>query len=114
MPLQASEIENFKKKLEHLRDRISHQVKGTSDAFAAEGLSLEEGEEDASQKLSLEVSGKELATLRQIARALEKIEENTYGICDVTGEEISIARLEAVPYAIMTVKAQEKLEKGLL
>ena len=44
----------------------------------------------------------------------EKIEEGTYGICDITGEEIPLARLEAVPYATMTVKAQEKFEKGLL
>jgi DnaK suppressor protein len=32
----------------------------------------------------------------------------------VTGQEIPLARLEAVPYATMTVKAQEQIEKGLL
>jgi DnaK suppressor protein len=52
--------------------------------------------------------------LRHIERALEKIEENTYGICDITGQEIPLARLEAVPYATMTVKAQDQLEKGLI
>ena len=50
--------------------------------------------------------------LRQIDRALEKIDENTYGICDLSGEEIPLKRLEAIPYATMTVKAQEQLEKG--
>ena len=45
---------------------------------------------------------------------MKKIEEGTYGICDVTGEEIPVRRLEAVPYAVMTVKAQERFEKGLL
>ena len=58
---------------------------------------------------------KQLDTLlKQIDRALEKIEEKTYGICDITGEDIPIPRLEAVPYAVMTVKAQEKFEKGQL
>lgn len=114
MPLKASEIEFFKKKLEEMRDRLNQQVKGTSDSFAEERRAFEEGGEDASHKMSLEVSGKELVVLRQIGRALEKIEENTYGICDLTGEEIVKARLEAVPYAVTTVKAQEKLEKGLL
>ena len=42
------------------------------------------------------------------------MEEGTYGVCDVTGEEIPVKRLEAVPYATMTVQAQEKYEKGLL
>jgi DnaK suppressor protein len=52
--------------------------------------------------------------LRQIDRALEKIQEGTYGICDVSGEEIPVKRLEAIPYATMTVKAQQQMEKGLL
>ncbi|MBI3236584.1 MAG: TraR/DksA family transcriptional regulator, partial [Chlamydiales bacterium] len=38
----------------------------------------------------------------------------TYGVCDITEEEIPLPRLEAIPYATMTVKAQEKFEKGLL
>ena len=60
------------------------------------------------------MTSKEFNILRQIDRALEKIDENTYGVCDITGDEIPLARLEAIPYATMTVKAQEKLEKGLL
>ncbi len=62
----------------------------------------------------MELTEREYVILRQIDRALEKIEENTYGICDISGEEIPQARLEAVPYANMTVKAQDKLEKGLI
>ena len=62
----------------------------------------------------MEVTTKEYKLLRQIDRALEKIEEASYGICDVSGEEIPLARLMAIPYATMTVKAQEKFEKGLL
>ncbi len=64
--------------------------------------------------LSLEVSTKEFSILHQIDRALEKIEEGSYGICDLTKKEIPKARLDAIPYATMTVEAQEKMEKGLL
>ena len=60
------------------------------------------------------MTSKEYEILRQIERALEKISEETYGICDISGEDIPLARLEAVPYATMTVKAQERAEKGLL
>ena len=49
--------------------------------------------------------------LRQVERALEKIEEGTYGACDDTGEEIPRGRLEAVPEAIRTVEAQQRFER---
>ena len=48
--------------------------------------------------------------LRSVERALEKIEEGTYGICDATGEQIPKGRLEAVPEAIYTIEARRALE----
>jgi DnaK suppressor protein len=49
--------------------------------------------------------------LANIERALAKIDEGTYGICDATGETIPRGRLEAVPEAIYTIEAQRKLER---
>lgn len=49
--------------------------------------------------------------LEYVDRALEKIEEGSYGICDATGEEIAKGRLEAVPEAIRTVEAQQSFER---
>ena len=43
-------------------------------------------------------------SLEQIAKALAKIEEGTYGICEETGEPIDLARLEAYPEAITAVE----------
>lgn len=121
MPLKKQDVERFKKRLEELRDQMTHFVRGASETVkstdANKGYSqhqADEGTDDFDRTISLEVTDKEFKILRQIERALEKIEEDTYGICDLTGEEIPLARLEAVPYATMTVKAQEKFEKGLL
>lgn len=50
-------------------------------------------------------------TLAQMDRALEKIEDGTYGICDGTGAKIPEARLNAIPHAIHTVEHAAKLEK---
>lgn len=44
-------------------------------------------------------------SLDQVEKALEKIEEGTYGICEETGEPIDIARLEAYPEATTTIDA---------
>ncbi|MEA3088285.1 MAG: DnaK suppressor protein [Paraburkholderia sp.] len=47
-----------------------------------------------------------------IERALEKIDEGTYGLSDASGEPIPKARLEAVPEAILTVEEQGSREAG--
>jgi DnaK suppressor protein len=49
--------------------------------------------------------------LKDVDRALQKIDERTYGICDDTGEPIPKGRLEAVPEAIRTVEAQQRYER---
>lgn len=121
MPLKKSEIAHFKKRLEDLRSQIMRALQGTkkevTEPDEAKGYSqhsADEGTDDFVKNINLEVTNKEFGLLRQIDRALEKIEDGTYGTCDITGEEIPLKRLEAIPYATMTVKAQEKFEKGLI
>lgn len=121
MPLKKSDIERFRKRLLEMKSQytslvkhVSEEVKSTDESKGYSQHPSDEGTDDFDRIVSLKVSGEEFKILRQIDRALEKIAENTYGICDITNEEISLARLEAIPYATMTVKAQEMLEKGLL
>ena len=121
MALKKADIQKFKIRLEQMRDQLTHLVRGANEdvksSAESKGYSqhqADEGTDDFVRSVSMELSNKEFGLLRQIERALGKIEENTYGICDITGEEIPLARLEAIPYAVMTVKAQEKYEKGLL
>jgi DnaK suppressor protein len=121
MALKKSDIARFKKRLEEMRLQITHSLKGSTaevkkpdEATGYSQHQADQGTDDFDRTISLEVTSKEYNILRQVERALEKIEENTYGICDVTEEEIPLARLEAVPYATMTVKAQEQIEKGLI
>lgn len=121
MALKKADVARFKKRLEDLRDQMTNMIRDTTedvkDADQTKGYSqhqADEGTDDFNRTVTLAVTSKEFGVLRQIERALEKIEDDTYGICDITGEEIPLARLEAVPYATMTVKAQDKFEKGLL
>jgi DnaK suppressor protein len=121
MPLTTEEVARFKQRLEELKVQMTHLVRGVSSDVTEPGDSkgysqhqADEGTDDFVKTVNVQVSSTEFDIIRSIDRALEKIQENTYGICDISGEEIPIARLEAVPYAIMTVKSQEKLEKGLL
>ncbi|HKH12387.1 MAG TPA: hypothetical protein VKA73_14690 [Rubrobacter sp.] len=49
--------------------------------------------------------------LGEVERALEKIEEGTYGLSDESGEPIARGRLEAAPEAIRTMEEQQDFER---
>jgi DnaK suppressor protein len=49
--------------------------------------------------------------LRDVDRALEKIEEGTYGLSDDSGDPIAKGRLEAAPEALRTVEEQQSFER---
>ena len=49
--------------------------------------------------------------LSKIDKAIKKIQDNTYGYCEETGEPIGIKRLMARPIATLSIEAQEKHEK---
>ena len=121
MGLKKTEVTRYKAQLEGLRFQLTKLLQGSAEQVKSPGDSggysqhqADQGTDDFDRTISLEVSGKELDLLWQVERALEKIEEGTYGVCDVTGEDIPAARLKAVPYATMTVQAQEQHEKGLI
>lgn len=121
MPLKKSDIAKFKKRLEEMKTQMTRLVQHTSEEVKApeesKGYSqhqADEGTDDFVRSVNLQLSDQEFKILRLIDRALEKIEENTYGICDISGDEIPLPRLEAIPYATMTVKSQEMMEKGLI
>lgn len=121
MALKKTEIAKFKEELERLRRQILSSVKGSAEGVknAEEGKGYSQhqadtGTDDFDRAVSLEVVGQEYTIIKYIDRALEKIDENTYGKCDVTGKEIPLKRLQAVPWATMTVEAQNQFEKGLI
>ena len=47
--------------------------------------------------------------LSKIARALQKMEEGTYGLSDIDGTPIPLDRLQALPYALTTIEQEEQL-----
>jgi DnaK suppressor protein len=49
--------------------------------------------------------------LRQIHRALSRIENGTYGICAYCEDDISVKRLAAVPWAPFCIRCQEKIDR---
>ena len=50
--------------------------------------------------------------ISKIDKAIKRIQDNTYGYCEETGEPIGIKRLIARPIATLSIEAQEKHEKN--
>ena len=119
--LSKNDVQRYKKRLEEQKDQITQalqtstkEVKKPDEATGYSQHQADQGTDDFDRRISLEVTSHEFQLLRQIERALEKIKDGTYGVCDISGDTIPPARLDAMPYANTTVKAQEMLEKGLI
>jgi DnaK suppressor protein len=119
MALKKKDVERFKERLLELRRQLTHHLSdATQEVKSPEQIKgysqhqADEGTQDYDRTLALQLNTTETEMLRQVDRALQKIEENTYGTCDLTGQPIPLARLEVIPYATLTVQAQERLEKG--
>lgn len=111
-------IQRQRQRLTRIRDELlrTTQAKETEETAIHSNAAGEAREyEDDAQKLDmLEIDGEVVARSRQrlaqIERALQKIEDGTYGISDASGEPIPLERLEAMPEAIYTLselKARE-------
>ena len=73
-------------------------------------------EEDAQALDALERDGnlvvRDVARLERVDRALEKIQQGTYGLSDKSGEPIARERLQAVPEALYTLSEEQALERA--
>lgn len=79
-------------------------VERDPDASVSFGKRVGDGTTEAVDRLNRVGTAKELeAMLRDVERALAKIEEGTYGICDRCGRLIPEARLEARPWSVLCV-----------
>lgn len=119
--MEKSDVEYFHQRLMELRGELKKTLEGSTQEVRtpdeSKGYSqhqADEGSDDYDRSVSLNLTTREFEILSHIDRALAKIEEGTYGVCDISGEAIPRGRLEAIPYANTTVKAQEMLEKGLV
>ena len=65
-----------------------------------------------SRELDLTLQGNVERLLAQVERALEKIDEGTYGRCDRCGLPIDPGRMSAVPYATLCIEHQRELERS--
>jgi len=118
--MNKKDLEFFKKHLTERLDQLLTHADGTvnvmtqsKDRFADP---TDRASHEAGRNFELRIRDREYKLIKKIKKALDRIENNTYGICDTCEEEISIKRLKARPVTGQCIdckKKEENLEKAL-
>tara|TARA_B100000579_G_C22455161_1_gene676237 strand:- start:264 stop:671 length:408 start_codon:yes stop_codon:yes gene_type:complete len=106
----------FKKKLMDWRNEI---VESNSKALYLSGADneisspdiIDQASSQTEKTIEMRTLNRQIKLLGKIDKAIKRINDNTYGYCDETGEPIGVKRLIARPIATLSVEAQEKHEK---
>lgn len=118
--MRKTELSQLKKMLIDMRQSILMGDKTSTigeDAFESVDMP-DEGDKASSettQKLAYRIIERDRNLLKKIERALEKFEDNTYGICEECEEEISFKRLKVRPVTTLCIDCkedEERLEKS--
>ena len=73
---------------------------------------VDQASSQTEKTVEMRTINRQLKLLSKIDKAIKKIQDNTYGYCEETGEPIGIKRLIARPIATLSIEAQEKHEKN--
>ena len=101
---RKAELERMQREAQEVSRERSQEYQDTQPDSGDESQYLFEREVDATLGQQF---GQEL---KDVNRALEKIEEGTYGLSDRSGEPIAKGRLEAIPEALYTIEEQQRRE----
>lgn len=105
----------FRDRLQGWRDDILRESRETLAVLQEEPLKEPDVTDRASSEtdwgIELRTRDRQRKLIAKIEDALRRIDSGEYGYCEITGEPIALARLEARPIATMSVEAQEKHER---
>ncbi len=105
----------FHKKLRDWKDSIIEESRATMAQLQVDSMREPDIADRASSEtdwsLELRTRDRQRKLIAKIDAAVRRLRDGEYGYCEVTGDPISLARLEARPIATMTLEAQEKHER---
>lgn len=116
MSLKGQKLEKFKQRLVAKRKELVSEVRGSNVGSLetnADGIQdiADQASSAYTKEFLLSIGDAERRMLRQVDEALDKIRQDTYGLCESCGEMINERRLEALPFARLCIKCQEKEEE---
>ncbi|OGQ07980.1 MAG: RNA polymerase-binding protein DksA [Deltaproteobacteria bacterium RIFCSPLOWO2_12_FULL_40_28] len=114
--MNKKDQKHFQSILERRKQEILNQAEITKEkgmAFDPDDLpdEVDLASSEADQSMNLRLRDRERVLLKKIDKALKKIEDGEYGICESCSEEIGVKRLEARPVTDLCIRCKEEQEQ---
>lgn len=113
--MNERQLEYFRRKLLAWRADLLADSRDTIETLQSGTRNIPDVTDRASKEtdraLELRTRDRQRKLVSKIDQALRRIDENDFGYCEVTGEPISLKRLDARPIATMSLEAQERHER---
>ncbi len=109
------QLEYFRRKLIAWKSDLMEDSKDTIEGLQGNARNIpdiaDRASEETDRALELRTRDRQRKLVSKIDAAIRRIDEGEYGYCEVTGDQISLKRLDARPIATMTLEAQERHER---
>ncbi len=121
--LTKAELKKYKNLLWELRDRIVEEIAFLSgdnvnsassshrDIERNGGDAADQGAVNFDREFALSLMSTEQDVVYEIDEALQRVEDGTYGVCEMSGNFIEKERLQVIPYARYSVAAKMEMEQ---
>lgn len=114
--VDAKDLKRFQTMLEESRQSLLQSAKRTlleESTFDTDDLpdEIDLASSEYAQSMVFRLRDREKFLLRKIEKALDRIRDGTFGICERCEEEINIKRLEARPVTTLCIRCKEEQEK---
>ena len=113
--MNERQLEYFRRKLLVWKAELQEQSAETLEGLQDSGRNVpdiaDRASEETDRALELRTRDRQRKLVSKIDAALRRIDNGEYGYCEMTGEPISLTRLDARPIATMTLEAQERHER---
>jgi DnaK suppressor protein len=113
--MNERQLEYFRRKLLNWKAEIQSDsrdtVAGMKDTTRNIPDIADRASEETDRSIELRTRDRQRKLVSKIDAALRRIDEGEYGYCEITGEPISLKRLDARPIATMSLEAQERHER---
>lgn len=107
-------ILDIRKKLVEQRKALLSEAEEALNSLPGQTIFPDLGDQASAEidrNFMLRLRGREQKLLKKIEAAIEKIDNGTFGICEVCGQEIDIKRLEARPVTTMCIECKTEQEE---
>ena len=113
--MNERQLEYFRRKLLTWKTEILEDSRDTISGMKDQTRNIpdiaDRASEETDRALELRTRDRQRKLVAKIDSALRRIDEGEYGYCEITGEPISLRRLDARPIATMSLEAQERHER---